>query len=268
MADLLVMKKVLEDIEKGKELAVATITKANGSTPRGVGTKMAVLSDGTIYGTIGGGPLEKKVIDLCIEAIKEGKSRSVSFPLSTKGVEMICGGDVELFIDVYKNKPKLLIAGGGHVGYAIYNVAALLNFNIVVFEDREEFLTRERFPNAYELVLGKIDEELKKYPIDNNTYIVIVTRGHKYDEESLEAVVNSDAKYIGAMGSKKKVITMMKNLKDKGISKEKLNKVYSPIGLKISDESPEEIALSIMAEILVVKNETELLHMKNTLNGQ
>jgi xanthine dehydrogenase accessory factor len=266
MADRFVMKKALEEIERGKELAIATIISAKGSTPREVGAKMMVLADGSIHGTIGGGSLEKRVIDLCLEAIDEGKSYSVHLPLDTEGVEMICGGEVDVFIEVYKNKPKLLIAGGGHVGYAIYELATLLDFDIVVFEDREELLTKERFPKAYELVLGNIKDNLKDYPIDDNTYITIVTRGHVYDEECLEVVIGSNAKYIGAMGSKKKVITMMKNLKEKGIAQEQLDKAYAPIGLKLSDETPEEIAVSIISEILLVKNQGELIHMKDTMN--
>ena len=265
MGDLSVMKKVLEDINNGKELAIATITKSEGSTPRGIGTMMGVCEDGSIHGTIGGGALEKHVIELCIEAIKEGQSKAIDLPLDIEGVGMICGGRVEVFIDIYKIKPKLLIIGGGHVGYAIYKIASLLNFDIVVFEDREEFLTEERFPLAKELVLGPINETLRDYKIDNNTYIVIASRGHKYDEESLIEVINRDAKYIGAMGSKRKVITMMNNLKDKGISEENINKVYAPIGLSISSGSPEEIAMSIMAEILLVKNDGELKHMKQEL---
>lgn len=265
MADLSVMKKALKDIENGKELAIATITKSEGSTPRGRGTVMAVLKDGSIHGTIGGGALEKHVIELCLEAISEGQSKAVSLPLNTKGIEMICGGEVEVFIDVYKINPKLLIIGGGHVGYAIYQIASLLDFDIVVFEDRKEFLTPERFPLAKELVLGDVKERLKEYKIDNNTYIVVASRGHKYDEESLEAVVESEARYIGAMGSKKKIITLMKSLREKGISEENLNKIYAPIGLDISSGSPEEIGMSIMSEILLVKNNGNLRHMKEGL---
>lgn len=262
MGDLSVMKKVLGALDNGKEIAIATITKSEGSTPRGIGTMMGVLEDGSIYGTIGGGALEKHIIGLCIEAIKEGKSKAIDLPLDTEGVEMICGGRVEVFIDVYKIKPKLLIIGGGHVGYALYKIASLLNFDIVIFEDREEFLTKERFPLAKELILGNIKEKLRDYKIDNNTYIVIASRGHKYDEESLFEVANSDAKYIGAMGSKRKVITMMNNLKDNGIPEENINKIFAPIGLDISCGSPEEIAMSIMAEILLVKNNGEPRHLK------
>ena len=266
MSNKFIMEKALEEIENGNELAIATITSYSGSTPRKIGTKMLVLEDGNIYGTIGGGAMENRIIEICLEAIEKGQSQSISFPLNTKGVDMICGGEVEVFIEVYKNRPKLLIAGGGHVGYAIYEVASLLDFDIIIFEDREGLLNDDRFPKAKELVLGDISENLGNYPIDENTYIVIVTRGHQYDEGCLEAVIDSDAKYIGAMGSKKKVRTMFKNLMDKGISEEKLEKVYSPIGLKISGESPEEIAISILAEILLIKNQGELIHMMNTLD--
>ncbi|SHE56675.1 xanthine dehydrogenase accessory factor [Tissierella praeacuta DSM 18095] len=262
MGDFLVMKKALEEIDNGKELAIATIIKSEGSTPRGLGTMMAVLEDGSIYGTIGGGALEKYIIELCIGAIKEGESKTIDLPLDAEGVDMVCGGKVEVFIDVYKIKPKLLIIGGGHVGYAIYNIASLLNFNISIFEDREEFLTKERFPLAKELILGSIDERLRNYKIDNNTYIVIVSRGHKSDERALLEVINSNAKYIGVMGSKGKVMTMMDKIRNSGITEENINKIYAPIGLKISSGSPEEIAMSIMAEILLIKNNGTLKHMK------
>lgn len=262
MADLSIMKKAIEEIDSGNELAIATITKSEGSTPRGKGTSMIVLRDGSIHGTIGGGALEKHVIGLCIVAIKEGQSESVDLPLDSKGVEMICGGGVEVFIDVYKIKPKLLIVGGGHVGYALYKIASLLDFDITIFEDREEFLTPERFPLAKELVLGNVRETLKNYKIDENSYIVIVSRSHNYDQESLEEVVNSNAKYIGSMGSKRKIITMMDNLRELGFLEESLNKVYAPIGLNIAAESPEEIAMSIMSEILLVKNQGSANHSK------
>lgn len=258
MADISIMKKAIEEIESGNELAIATITKSSGSTPRGKGTSMIVKADGSIHGTIGGGALEKHVIELSIEAIKEGQSKTVDLPLTTKGVEMICGGGVEVFIDVYKQKPKLLIVGGGHVGYALYKIASLLDFQLVIFEDREEFLTPERFPLAHELVLGPLRENLRNYEIDENTYIVIVSRSHNSDQESLEEVVNSSAKYIGAMGSKKKIITMMKNLRELGFSEKNLSKVYAPIGLNIAAEGPEEVAMSIMSEVLLVKNNGEI----------
>lgn len=195
MADVSVMKNALKHIEAGDPVAIATITHAQGSSPRGVGTSMAVLSDGKIYGTIGGGSLEKYIIKLSIEMIKKGESKSFDLPLNKDGIEMICGGAVEVFIDVYNKRPKLLIGGGGHIGHALYKIANLLDFHIVVFEDRQKFLNSERFPQA-ELVLGNIGESLKNYNIDSDTYIVIATRGHSYDEDSLASVVGSDRKSV------------------------------------------------------------------------
>ena len=261
------MKKALEKIEQGEELAIATITKAEGSTPRSEGAMILVLANGKSYGTIGGGSIENRIIELCIEAIDRGKSTSINIPLDQSGVDMICGGQVDVFIDVYKNRPKLLIAGGGHVGQAIYNCASLLDFNIVIFDDRQEFVNDERFPLAYDLVHGNIKEKLENYSIDDNCYIVIVTRGHKYDEEVLEAVVNSDAKYIGAMGSKKKILEMRANLIKKGIREESLNRVYAPIGIKISNGSPEDIAFSILSEIQLVKTKGQLVHMRESIKN-
>lgn len=266
MQDISILKRTLEEIEKGTELALITITNSSGSTPRNKGTQMAVLKDGSIIGTIGGGSLEKRVIELAKEAIAKGESESVNLPLDTQGVEMICGGEVDIFIKVYSANPQLIIIGGGHVAYAIYKMALLLNFNITIFEDRIEFLNEQRFPDATELIHGDIAQNLSKYNITENSYIVIATRGHSCDQEALEAVVNSKAKYIGTMGSKRKILTIFDNLKEKGISNEALSKVYAPIGLDIGDNSPEEIAISILAEIIAVKNNKTSEHMKITLN--
>ncbi|NMA86203.1 MAG: hypothetical protein GX968_02640, partial [Tissierellia bacterium] len=135
-----IMKKALEEIGKGNELAIATIINASGSTPREAGAKMIILRQGKTYGTVGGGAMEKRIIELSLEAIEKGESQAIFLPLDTEGVDMICGGTVEVFIEVYINRPKLLVAGGGHVCYAIYNAALPLDFDIIIFDDREEFL--------------------------------------------------------------------------------------------------------------------------------
>lgn len=262
MSDVLILKQILEKIETGMEAALVTITKSSGSTPRQIGTTMGVFEDKSIVGTIGGGAIENRVIDLAMEAIAEGRSISHFLPLDSKGIEMICGGDMEVFIDVYKKKPKLIISGGGHVGYEIYKAASLLDFDIVVLDDREEFLNAERYPYAKELILGPMNESLKNYNMCEDTYIVIVTRGHDFDQACLEAVIGANVKYIGAMGSKKKIILMMDNLKALGYSIEELNKIYAPIGLDIATNKPSEIAISILGEILQIKNEGKLVNRK------
>lgn len=262
MADIYVMKRVLEKVENGIEAAIVSITKSSGSTPRQIGTTMGVFEDRSIVGTIGGGALENRVMDLALDAIEKGESIAHHLPLDSEGIKMVCGGDVDIFIDVFKKRPRLLISGGGHVGYELYRAASLLDFDIIVFDDREEFLNEERFPLAKELILGPMHENLKKYKMDEDTYIVIVTRGHSLDQECLEAVVGTKVKYIGAMGSKRKVIIMMDNLKESGYSNEELNKIYAPIGLDIATNKPSEIAISILGEILQIKNEGELVNRK------
>lgn len=260
MNNVQIMNKTVDLLNEGKELALVTIIAAQGSTPRGLGSNMLVVDDGTVYGTIGGGAMEKKAIDFALQSIKDGESQSLEIFLETTGVEMICGGEVEIFVNVYKNRPKLLIAGGGHVAHALYKQASLLDFDIVVFEDREEFLTEERFPKASQRVLGDIAEELTAYPKNDQTYIVIVSRAHEFDERCLEGSIDSPATYIGMMGSTRKVKTIRGNLVEKGISEDKLKKVHAPIGLDICNGTPAEIALAIMSEILLVKNQGSLRH--------
>ncbi len=137
----------------------------------------------------------------------------------------------------------------------------------MVFEDREEFLNKERFPLAKKLILGDPKTELKNYDINSNSYLILASRSHTLDQEALEAVWDTEAKYIGVMGSKKKIITMRKNLMEKGVAEEGLDKIYAPIGLEISSGSPEEIAISIMAEVLLVKNKGSLKHMKDNIKN-
>lgn len=263
MTDIELIKKAGQLLDKGEEVAIVTITKHKGSTPRGIGSTMLVRSDGKIYGSIGGGAIEYNVIQLALEALEKGESMGTSMALSKEEIAMICGGEVEVFIKVYKTRPKLLIIGGGHVGRALYKFSSLLNFDISVLDDRKDLLTEEDFPLAERIIERDIEEALKSYKIDRNTYIVIASRSHSLDQEALEAVIKREPAYIGAIGSKKKVLTIRKNLLTKGIDEELLNKIYSPVGINISSGPPEELAISILAEILLVKNKGSLEHMRN-----
>lgn len=263
MSNINVFKEALKDIESGKKLAISTIIKIRGTTPRGEGTKMVVLEDGSFYGTIGGGSIEKDVINASLEAIGENRSCTKKFDLG-EGDKARCNSEVEVFIDVYNPKPKLLIVGGGHVGLALYKAASLLDFNIVVFEDRKDFLDENRFPLASELIFGNFEDRLKEYPIDENCYIAIVTRGQELGKSSLKAVLESRAKYIGFLGSKKKIINLKEELTSEGYDNN-MDKLYTPIGLNIKGESPEEIAICILSEILYVKNGGSLTHMRDTI---
>jgi xanthine dehydrogenase accessory factor len=252
--DINILKKIVELSNEDVIFAHAIIINAKGSTPREIGADMIVLENGETIGTIGGGALELKVIDLAKSCMKTNTSATYNLPLNSPDIGMICGGEVDVFIEIYKSKPKLIICGAGHVGKALYEIGKTLNFKISVFDDREDYLNKTRFPDADELVLGSISENLSKYPIDENSYICIVTRSHREDCEALKAVVESNAKYVGLMGSKKKIKEIFDELLSNGIDENKLSKVKSPIGLDIATNSPEELAISIIAEILAVKN--------------
>lgn len=252
--DINILKKIVELSSEDRVFAHAVIINAKGSTPRDIGADMIILENGETIGTIGGGALELKVIDLAKSCIKANTSLTYNLPLNSPDINMICGGEVDVFIEIYNVKPKLVICGAGHVGKAIYEIGKTLNFKISIFDDREEYLSKARFPDADELILGNISEKLSNYPIDENSYVCIVTRSHKEDYESLKAVVKSNAKYIGLMGSKKKIKEIFDELLSNGVDENNLSKVKAPIGIDIATNSPEELAISIIAEILAVKN--------------
>ncbi|GAA0766567.1 XdhC/CoxI family protein [Clostridium subterminale] len=258
------LEEVNDQIKNGNFVALSIITKACGSSPRGEGTMMGVLRDGTIIGTIGGGKIEDEIIKSSIEAIKTQKSGRYEYNLneSNKKLNMVCGGKIEVYIKVLMPKRKLIIVGGGHIALPLHFIANILGYDIVVFEDREEYCNEERFKLADELLLGDIKENLKKYPINNQCSIVIITRGHSHDYEALKTVIDTEANYIGMIGSKVKVKKTISKLLDEGLSKGLLNKVYAPIGIELGGERPEDIALAIMAEISLITNNGVLAHKK------
>lgn len=261
-----ILKAVSSAVEKGIETAVVTVLEVKGSSPGKEGSMMAVFSDGSILGTVGGGALEYGFIQEALKAIKENKSCEKSFELTEKGsLHMKCGGFVRAYIKVFAKREKLLIMGGGHLGAELYTLGKFLNKYVVIFDDREEFANRKRFPEADEIIFGKMEETVKNYSVDENSYIIIVTRGHENDKECLKAILDKKVspKYIGMVGSRGKVLSTYKELLDEGYSKEELKKIYSPIGLDISSSEPKEIALGIMAEITAVKNQKTGEHMRD-----
>lgn len=258
-----ILEMISGEVKKNKRAAMVIITNSSDSTPREQGTIMAVFEDGSTYGTIGGGNLEYLSIEHAKECIRTGEDKAFNFDLTSGGnTGMQCGGKASVFIKVFKPKYKLIIAGAGHIALSLEKLGNMLGFSVVIFDDREELCNRERFPHADELIAGNIAENLREYPIDQNCFVVIVTHGHKNDQDALREVINKDARYIGMIGSSKKNKYVMNNLLNEGISKELLDKVYAPIGIDLGGETPECIAFSIMCEILAVKNNGSLKHMK------
>ncbi len=254
MADI--YQEIVRIRAEGGEAALATIVSATGSTPREKGAKMLVKADGSILGTIGGGSLEAQVIKEAIKAIGEGKPRQLHFSLTAKEVEaegMLCGGEAEVFIEPILTPPTLYIFGGGHISLPLAKMGKLLGFKIAVIDDRAEFANADRFPEADTILAEDFSKSFARLKIDKSSYIVIVTRNHQYDDMVLEWAVGTKAKYLGMIGSKTKTKAVFSHLVAKGIAKEKLARVHAPIGLEINAQTPEEIAVSILAEIIKVR---------------
>lgn len=255
------MKDIFEEIirvkREGIPAALATVTAVKGSSPGKEHFKMLVCLNGAIFGTVGGGALESEVIEKAKEIIKTEKAQEFTFNLVEKGPNasgMLCGGTVNIFIEPIVNH-FAYIFGGGHIGLHLNKVLTMIGFTTVVIDDREEFSNKQRFPDAEETIAGDYNQIISQLELKKPSYIIITTRGHKFDEEILEWAVKQDSKYLGMIGSKAKVATVYDNLKGKGISEEQLKKVYSPIGLKIGAITAEEIAISIAAEIIQIKRE-------------
>jgi len=244
-----IFRKITELLAKGETFAVATIIKAEGSTPRGAGAKMIIHTDGATFGTIGGDCAEAAVVSEALEAIRLDRPRTVSLSLEEEekgGIGMRCGGRIEVSIEVVKPAPKLVIIGAGHIAFHIARFGRAIGFSVTVIDP---FASEQKFPESVEVIPERVDAGLSKVEITPQTYVVIVTR-HKYDEPALKAVLDSKAAYIGMVGSKNRVNAIYQILVKEGISKEKLRRIYAPIGLDIGAETPAEIAVSIIAEII------------------
>jgi len=259
----MLIERIPELIAQNKTVALVTVTSAGGSTPAEVGKEMLVDSSGNIGGTIGGGNLEYIAVKKAQESLERNASESFHFDLK-KDLGMECGGAVDIFIKVYSPAIQLVLVGAGHVGQVVYKFADALGYDVVVIDDREEVASREHYPNARKIIVGDIGEESEKLEISPSTaYVVIATHGHKCDEVALYHMIQKNPKYIGVIGSRNKVAVMMAHLKEQGIPQEKLDAVYSPIGIALGGGQPAEIAVSIISEILLVKNGGRLAHMKS-----
>jgi xanthine dehydrogenase accessory factor len=204
-----VLKQALERINKGETIALITIVKTKGSTPAAVGAKMLINKDGLVAGTIGRGIIEAKVIEKAKEAIKSGKSQSLSYHLtkeeSARDEGAICGGDMKVFIDILQPREEILIFGAGHIAIYLSKLAKIVGFRVTVIDERKEFANQERFPEVDQIITKKVSEALNNIKITSSYYIVIVTKGHLQDEEVLNLVIQSNAAYIGMIGSHKKM---------------------------------------------------------------
>ncbi len=217
---------------------------------------MLVYPDGSFIGTVGGGDLEHRVLDEAWMALGDGETRFLHYNMAdpSRGDPGVCGGQVEVFVEPILPPPTLVVIGAGHVGKAVVHLAKWLGFRVAVSDDRAEFCTPESTPGAdeyYPVEMGKLAEQLK---ITRRTYLVVTSRGSSVDALGLPNLLQSDAAYIGVIGSKRRWATTVKALKANGVDEALIEKVHSPMGLELQAETPEEIAVSIMAEVLMIRD--------------
>ncbi len=238
-----------------KSAALCTVVHSSGSTPRHETSKMLVYPEGRILGTVGGGELENRVIKEAIASLHDRKPRLLQYNLSdpSRGDAGVCGGQVEVFVEPILPEPTLVVIGGGHVGKAVSHLAKWLGFRVAISDDRPEFCTPGANPDADEFYTCSMAELPLHLSITPQTYLVLTTRGSIIDVPGLPALLESQAGYIGVIGSRRRWSETIKGLNEAGISDEQVKRVHSPIGLGIGAETPEEIAVSIMAEILMIR---------------
>ena len=251
---------------QGRRGAVATIVNARGSIPSFKSAKMLVRDDGTIAGTIGGGCVEAEVWQAAREVIATEKPCSLTFDLNQDpkyDTGLVCGGTLEIFIEPVLPATLLYIFGAGHVALELFKAARNAGFDVIVADDREAYANAERFPQARQVIAQGFDEALAGLTPSESSYIVIATRGHRDDMRILRWAVQSQARYIGMVGSRRKAITVFRELPAEGLKPELFDRVHSPVGIDIGAITPEEIAVSIVAELIAIRRHAEraLPHM-------
>lgn len=254
--DLEILREALRLLESGKKVALCSLIEKVGSGPRDIGAKIIVTEDGKTTGTIGGGSMERFLISESLKALREGKPRKAFFSLHPSKKEgsietgLICGGELTIFIDVIEPKPRLIIIGAGHVAWPLARFADILGFSLTIVDDNEELACKERYPMAEKIIAGNFNEILDKTDITSKDLVVIAHGEPEHDYLALEKIVKKKPAYIGLLGSRTKVATLVKRLKATGIGDDDLKSLHAPLGLDIGAQTPEEIGISILAEII------------------
>ncbi len=250
-----IYEELLRLKREGRSSALATIVQSAGSAPQKTGSKMLVRDDGTIVGTLGGGCLEAEVVQAALMAIRDEQSVTLPFDLTEKQGGLVCGGKLSVFIDPVIPDPTLIILGAGHVGKALAKIARFSGFRVAVCDDRPEYANSENLPDAHDIVVHDFPSIFSRMIVPGNAFIVVATRGHNHDLDAVSEALRTTARYIGLLGSKRKKALLFKALKDAGFSEDQISRVHIPVGLLINSVTPEEIAISIMAQIIQKRRE-------------
>ena len=261
-----IYEEIVKLRQEGRRGALATIVNVRGSIPSFETAKMLVRDDGSILGTIGGGCVEAEVWQAAREVMESEKPRTLTFNLNQNpkyDTGLVCGGTLEIFLEPILPPAVLYIFGAGHVAFNLYRIAWHAGFDVTVVDDRETYANRERFPEAKAVIAQDFDEAMTGITPDESSSIVIVTRGHHDDMRILRWAVQTRARYVGMIGSKRKTITIFRELTKEGIPAHRFERVHAPVGLDIGAVTPEEIAVAVTAELIAVRRRPEraLPHM-------
>lgn len=247
--------KACKAAQQGQSYAFATVVASTPKgTPRKAGAKMIVLSDGSLFGSIGGGRNEKAAKEECLKSIKNDRSCLVTYDYFGKEGQSICGGQMTVFIEPFISQKHFIICGAGHIALPLSVMGKILNFKVTIIDNRKEYANKKRFPHVDKIILGTHAQILKKIQIGEDTYIMIVTQGNEFDFECLQTVIKADAGYIGVISSKPKRIKFFSRLRKMGVEEKWLKRIHIPAGIDVGAQTPEEIAISISAEIIALKN--------------
>lgn len=244
----------------GAKCALATIVDVQGSVPSHANAKMLIRQDGSIVGTVGGGCVEAEVWEAAREVMDTERPRKLRFSLGhdvSFENGLICGGQVEIYVEPVLAQPQLLLFGAGHVSRSISQIATLAGFAVTVLDDREAFANAERFPEAVATLAADYEDLVARIDVHDASYVVIVTRGHKDDMCILRWAVTTPARYVAMVGSKRKVISTIKELEKQGMPRSLFERIHAPMGLEIGAVTPEEIAVSVVAEMIAVRRDPE-----------
>jgi xanthine dehydrogenase accessory factor len=252
-----VFAAVADALERGEAAALVTIVSTTGSTPQRVGAKMLVFADGRTVGTIGGGCYENDAFGKARESILNRRPQVVHYELDDDFAQetgLVCGGQMDVYIEPIEPSPELYIIGAGHVGFHLARIAEEVGFRVHVADDREKFANAERFPTAIEIVVDDIPAWIARATIPAHAYVVVVTRGHTNDLEAMRVLAPRELRYLGLIGSRAKVARIYDQLTTDRMPAGQLTRVHAPIGLDIGAVTPQEIAVSILAELIAVKH--------------
>jgi xanthine dehydrogenase accessory factor len=255
-----VLEEALRAQRDGEPAALVTVIATEGSTPQKAGARMLVHGDGRLVGTIGGGCVEAEMIRRARAAIQRRSPELAGYDLTPDQAGedgLVCGGRMQVFIEPVESQPTLCLFGAGHVAQPLSRFAHAAGFRVEVLDDRVKFANPERFPEADLLVVEPFREGAARLTLGHSSYAVVVTRGHRGDADALEAVLGRGLPFVGLLGSRPKLVHVARELEERGVSPELLAEVRCPVGVEIGAQTPEEIAVSILAEVIAARRGVE-----------